>query len=46
MMKEHPQLYEYLSTRKYTNKTNKPYAFELLDEHHEEFNKRGVIDLN
>ena len=42
MMKEYPQLYEYLSTRKFTNKTNKPYAFEPLDERHEEFNKRGV----
>ena len=41
-MKERPQLYEYLSTRKFTNKTNKPYAFEPLDERHEEFNKRGV----
>ena len=42
MEKTQPELYQYLSTRKFTNKTGNPYGFEPHDERHEEFNKLGL----
>ena len=35
-------LYEYLDTRKFTNKKGIPYCFSPHDERHEEYNKRGL----
>ena len=42
MLKENPELYKYLETRRISNKTGKDYAFEPHDERHEEYNKRGM----
>lgn len=42
MEKDNPELYQYLKTRRFTNKTGQPYRFEPHDERHEEFNKRGL----
>ena len=42
MEKKVPELHKFLSTRKCTNKSGKPYSFEPHDERHEEYNKRGL----
>ena len=42
MLKENPVLYEYLKTRRFSNKTGKHFGYEPHDELHEEYNKRGM----
>ena len=42
MMKENPGLYEYLRTRRFTNKSGNDFGYEPHDERHEEYNKRGM----
>ena len=42
MRESNPELYEYLETRRFTNKTGKNYGFEPHDERHEEYNRRGM----
>ena len=42
MRESNPELYNYLETRRFTNKTGKNYGFEPHDERHEEYNKRGM----
>ena len=42
MMKENPGLYEYLRTRRFTNKSGNDFGYEPYDEQHEEYNKKGI----
>ena len=37
-----PELRDYLDARRCTNLSNKPFAYEPLDERNEEYNKRGL----
>ena len=42
MMKENPGLYEYLRTRRFTNKSGNDFGYEPHDERHEVYNKKGM----
>ena len=42
MQKNNPELYNYLQTRLFCNKSGRPYHSEGMDEFHEEFNKKGM----
>ena len=42
MISKNPEIYEYLSERRFTNKTGQEYRFEPHDERHEEYNKAGL----
>ena len=42
MKKCNPELYSYLQTRLFCNKSGRPYHSEGMDEFHEEFNRKGM----
>ena len=42
MKKTRPDMYKYLSTRKFNHPKNKNYHFSPIDERHEEFNQKGI----
>ncbi len=42
MQKNNPEMYNYLQTRLFCNKSGRPYHSEGMDEFHEEFNRKGM----
>ena len=46
MSTERPDLFNYITKRKFNNKKNQDYSYEGLDERHEEYNKRGMTFQN